>query len=69
MSAREDYVPEEFLGQIRNDGSPELAHCGEWVDYARGTEKAALRWYEESPSDRRVVDWIDKGRVIFGGDS
>lgn len=58
MSTRDGFVPEEFLGQILRDGV--------WLDYARGTQKAALEWYEESPSDRRVVDWIDKQRVIFG---
>lgn len=48
---------EEFLGQIRIDGV--------WKDYSRGTEEAARRWFEEAPANRRVVDWIDKHRVLY----
>ena len=54
---REGWVPEEFLGQIW--------HEGRWLDYARGTEAASKAWCEQSPEDRRVVDWIWKERVIF----
>ena len=49
-------TPEEFLGQILTDG--------QWVDYARGTETASRRWQADDPKNRRVVDWIDKAKVI-----
>lgn len=57
MNEREGWIPEEFLGQI--------LHEGKWLDYARGTEEASRRWYEEDPENRRVVNWIWKEQVIF----
>ena len=57
---RPGFVPEEFLGQIQVDGK--------WVDFARGTEKASSDWVEAGRwvgDLRRVVDWIDKDKVIF----
>lgn len=52
------WVPEEFLGQILRDGA--------WLDYARGTEDAARKWLASEPAGTaRVVDWIDKGRVLY----
>lgn len=50
------YIPETFLGQIRHEGT--------WLDYSRGQEAEARRWQEQEPSDRRVVDWIYKERVL-----
>jgi hypothetical protein len=49
-------MEETWLGQILRDG--------QWVDYARGTEDAARTWQAGSPTTRRVVDWIDKDRVL-----
>lgn len=54
---------ETYLGQIWIDG--------EWVDYARGTREIAWVWAICGDSTtratrRRVVDWIDKNKVIFG---
>ena len=52
------YVPEEYLGQILVDGA--------WLDYARGTRDASRLWVAGQPAgEARVVDWIDKKRVIF----
>ena len=52
------FVPEEFLGQILVDGA--------WLDYARGTEDAARKWVATQPAgEARVVDWIDKRKVLF----
>lgn len=48
------------LGQIR------VASERTWVDYARGTKDETRRWFDEDPQNRRVVDWIDKSKVIFG---
>jgi hypothetical protein len=53
---REGYVLEEYLGQILVEGR--------WLDYARGTEAASRRWQAADPKNRRVVDWIDKRKVI-----
>ena len=50
-------MEETYLGQIR--------HEGRWLDYARGTEEASRTWQEQEPTDRRVVDWIDKDRVLI----
>lgn len=47
---------ETCLGQILIDGK--------WLDYARGTELEARIWQLGDPKRRRVVDWIDKDRVI-----
>ena len=53
-----DYVAETFLGQILIDG--------EWVDYARGQEAPARAWVQTYPAGTaRVVDWIDKKKVLF----
>ncbi len=48
---------ETYLGQILTDGR--------WIDYARGREEQAREWQAADPANRRVVDWIDKTRVIF----
>jgi len=49
---------EEYLGQILVDG--------EWLDYARGTEAASRTWLKGRPAgEARVVDWIDKRKVLF----
>lgn len=50
-------TPETFLGQILVDG--------QWVDYARGTEKESRLWQARDPKNRRVVDWIRKTQVII----
>ena len=53
-----DFVPREYLGQILIDG--------QWLDYARGTEEEARSWIKNySVGEARVVDWIDKKKVIF----
>ena len=49
-------TPEEFLGQILVDG--------QWVDYARGHEAESRLWQQADPKHRRVVDWINKSKVI-----
>lgn len=49
-------TPEEFLGQILTDG--------QWVDYARGHEAESRTWQAADPKHRRVVDWINKSKVI-----
>lgn len=51
-----DYVPEEWLGQILIDG--------QWLDYARGHEEPARRWQAEDPKNRRVVHWISRKTLI-----
>lgn len=48
---------ESWLGQTLIDG--------EWLDFARGTERASRCWQAERPTERRVVDWIDKGKVLI----
>jgi len=50
-------TPETHLGQILVDG--------QWVDYARGHEKESRLWQRRDPHNRRVVDWIDKRKVII----
>ena len=56
-----DFVPREYLGQIILDGE-----LGLWVDYARGTEEEARAWIKNySAGQARVVDWIDKNKVLF----
>lgn len=50
------YVPETWLGQI--------FHEGQWLDYARGFEAPSRRWQAEDPTNRRVVDWIDKKKIL-----
>lgn len=56
-----------YLGQIWTD--PGDGRGPRWVDYARSDEAGARAWYTQNMRDRRVVDWIDKGRVIFGSES
>lgn len=58
---REGYVLEEYLGQILVEGR--------WLDFARGTEASAKRWQAADPKNRRVVDWIDKRKVIVEASS
>lgn len=48
---------ETWLGQILVDGK--------WLDYARGTEKASRSWQALDPTNRRVVDWINKGKILI----
>jgi len=53
-----DFIPETFLGQILVDG--------EWLDYARGYELPARNWLKtQKPGTARVVDWIDKKKILF----
>lgn len=47
---------ETWLGQIR--------HGSAWLDYARGTEAQSRLWQQADPTNRQVVDWIDKGKVL-----
>jgi hypothetical protein len=46
------------LGQILSDGK--------WVDFARDTPEAAIRWAKREPEGKaRVVDWIGRSAVIW----
>lgn len=51
---------ETWLGQILIDGV--------WTDYARGHEAASRQWQEEDPTERRVVDWIHKDKILVAAE-
>jgi hypothetical protein len=56
-----DMAQESWLGQIRVDGK--------WVDFARGFEGESRRWQAGDPTNRRVVDWIDKAKILIEAQS
>lgn len=43
----------------------QILHEGQWLDYARGTERESRLWQLRDPENRRVVDWIDKRKVLI----
>lgn len=52
-----------FLAQILI--TDEDTGTSTWLDYARGDEYAATQWARQNPKRRRVVDWIDKSKVLW----
>lgn len=53
----EEREVETHLGQIRK--------AGVWMDYARGHKAESIAWAMGDRANRRVVDWIDKDRIIW----